>query len=169
MKILASYLFIFLFVFAGQISFAQNSIFMGKIVDENNKPVPGAKVQVSKAGYIIAEVSADNDGLYYTQLLPSGYYKVDIIADDKLVKAKRVFLKEQDKIRWYYNMKLAGDKAEVIVTADNPFMEHRLSLVEERELFYDSERRTLSFRIDSSGEVIDRTESFGIMPMQHMK
>ena len=157
MKIVTA-LIIFLFVQTGQISFAQNSIFMGKVVDESNKPVPGARIKVSKTGTIVAEVEADNDGLYYTQLLPSGYYVVDIIVHDKRVKARKVFLKEQDQVRWYYNFKLSGEKAELILTAHDPFMEHKLGKIAEKPVLFDyggEGKFTIIAKIDTSSRKIN--------------
>lgn len=50
-------------------SFAQNTILAGKVVDENNKPLPGAIIAVSGKHEKTQAVS-DADGLYYTKLLP---------------------------------------------------------------------------------------------------
>jgi hypothetical protein len=157
MKIVTS-LIIFLLVLSAQLSFAQNSIFMGKIIDESSKAVPGARIKVSKAGTIVAEVEADNDGLYYTQLLPSGYYVVDIIVHDKRVKAHKVFLKEQDRVKWFYNFKLMGEKAELILTANDPFMQHKLGKIEEEPTLFDfGGKRMFTVRAKSdpsSGQII---------------
>jgi hypothetical protein len=109
-------------------SFAQNSIFAGKVTGEDNKPVPGTRIMVSLHGSIADEVVADKDGLYYTRLLAAGNYSLDVIAYGKHLKASAC-LKAGDT-KQYYNLEIGKDDLRVIVTAHDPFIQAQLGKIE---------------------------------------
>ncbi len=127
------YLFVLLLLFAGNISSAQNSIFEGKITDENNKPIPGARIKILHTGDEVDEVQSDKDGLYYTQLLPWGHYNINVRANGKYLKGRKVYLQELDDVKHYYNLKMAGDKVEITVTETSPFTAAAFDKLENRK------------------------------------
>jgi len=118
-------LLLFLFVFAGDCSFAQSSMLAGKIVDEDNTPVAGATVRLRKADKVI-DTRSDNDGLFYTQLLPCDLYRLEVIFNDKLMKAGKVYLSDTKKLTEYYYLRITGDKVHVKVDGEDGFMQARL-------------------------------------------
>jgi hypothetical protein len=63
--------------------YAQNSIFAGKIVDQNNRPVPGAVIKVSRHDMPPIEAVSDSDGLYCTRQIPDGSYYLDVFTEGK--------------------------------------------------------------------------------------
>lgn len=154
MKIVLSWCSLFVLLLAGGRSFAQNSIFMGKITDEHGKPVTGARIMVSYARDIVAETMSDNDGAYYTKLLEPGYYLIDVYADKIRHKSKRIELKPRQKVKWYYNLQLVGDKVEVTTTSKDPFIAAKLSKIEKEPVLSDfGTGRSNIFITDSKGRV----------------
>ncbi len=168
MKKPVSYIFLFLLLLAGNFSIAQNSIFAGKIVDEYNKPVPGARIKVSQAGNLLDEVLADKDGLYYTKLLPQGNYNIDIRANGKFIKAGKVHLKVTDNIKWYYNLRMTENKVEVIITAHDPFIQTKLSKLEEQPIFDYAGKRTMRVKFDVVTRNITSFQSIPDAPVGRM-
>jgi hypothetical protein len=151
-----SIFFILPLLFAANISLAQNSILAGKIVDENNKPVGGALVQIrlDKTGEEFKMVS-DNDGLYYSPLVPKGTYKASILENEKRYKAKDLYLEETDRLTKYYQIRLSGKNAEVSILEHNPFMQAALYKVMKDGPRIDKPgEHMMRVRIDSSGKLI---------------
>ena len=116
------YILLLLLTLTIQNSFAQNSIFAGKITDENNRPIAGARIKVSQTGNAIDEIMSDGKGLYYSQLLPQGNYNIDVRANGKYLKARKVYLDCRDDIKWFYNLKMAENELEVTITRRDPFI-----------------------------------------------
>jgi hypothetical protein len=151
-----SMFFVLSFLFAANISVAQNSILAGKIVDENNKPVGGAMVQMQqeKTDEIYKTVS-DGDGLYYSPLVPIGIYKVSVLEREKWYKAKKITLDETDRLTKFYQLRLKGDDAVVTMLDHDPFMRAALYKVINNGPRIDVPgSHMLRMRVDSTGRLI---------------
>ena len=83
MKKIALCFLIVIQILTAHISFAQNGMFAGKIVDENNKPVAGAIIKVSRPDMQPIEIISDSDGVYCTRYVTDGNYYLDVFADGK--------------------------------------------------------------------------------------
>jgi hypothetical protein len=130
-------LYILLFIlFAANNSFAQNTLLAGKIVDENNKPVADAAIEVV-AGKKTMKTTADKDGLYYTQLLPAGRYQVRIYANGQNYKTNEIRVAVPGKAERFYNFKLTGNKAIPDIDERDPFMAVAFNKIEANKGFYD--------------------------------
>lgn len=116
-----------LLMFAITTVFAQKSIIAGKVLDEHQQAIPGARIRVMQSTNFVTEVQADKDGLYYTQLLPQGGYNFIVQADSKIAKVNRVYVKTSDHVKRYYNLTVKGEKLAVEVTERDPFMDTKLS------------------------------------------
>ena len=120
---------LFLLLAIAHISVAQNSIFAGKITDENGKPVDGATIIVSRAGNVTKAIS-DNDGLYFTQVLESGNYHMDIVANGKYVRVRKIFLAPAERVRRYYNIKVSDKNAVISISEQEPFIATKIARIE---------------------------------------
>jgi hypothetical protein len=120
---------VFSVLFTCCISYAQNSILAGKIIDEYNVPIKGAVIKVSRAGNV-TQTSSDEDGLFYTKLLPVGSYHVDVVLGNKYLETKKVYLADGAKKRSYYTLKVVGDVLRITVDGQDPFMRARLGKIE---------------------------------------
>ncbi len=116
-------------LFTVSASFAQNSIMAGRIVDDNNAPINGAEIRVSRGGQVMAAHS-DEDGLFYTQLLPVGNYHMDVIIGKTFLKTKMVYLGDNTKKRSYYYLKVTDNKLRITVDGQDPFLKSKLSKIE---------------------------------------
>lgn len=120
---------LFVLLFASKLSVAQNSILAGKITDENNAPIPGALIQVTQ-GKIVSDARSDGDGLYYTQLLPDGNYRVDVSIDGKWYKGRKVYLEAPVHGRRYYDLHLTSGRLVISVDDGDPFLATHIRKVE---------------------------------------
>jgi len=129
--------------------FAQKSIIAGKVMDEHQQAIPGARIRIMQSTNFVTEVQADKDGLYYTQLLPQGGYNFIVQADSKIAKVARVYVKTSDHVKRYYNLMMKGEKLGVEVTERDPFMDTKLSNVAK------DDRNRFDFPGGSSGKTLD--------------
>ena len=120
-------------MFTCNISYAQNSILEGKIVDENNKPLPGAVIRLSKQNQLVQEIRADADGLYYSKLLDEGSYHVDIYSDGKYLKAKKLFIGTTSGNKKYYIIKVSQDKVVIDKVDEDPAPKVKLSKIRDSD------------------------------------
>jgi len=129
MKNCALFFTITLSVFAGNISYAQNSILAGKIVDEKNKPIPGAIISVHRQEQLLQELKSDADGLYCSKLLDTGTYDLDIITT-KHLKAEKIALDATSGSKKYYIIKLSGNKIVIDKTDEDPALKVKLGKIQ---------------------------------------
>jgi hypothetical protein len=149
MRLYGLSLLLILLISAGNTSFARQSLLMGKIVDENNKPIHGAIIKVTKARKTI-EVRSDNDGLYYTQLLATDSYRIGVHANGKYLKAKKIYF-IADEPKKYYILRLKENKLEVEVTDKNVFMDTQISKIEANQNLHDMPKD--GWRIKKDGSI----------------
>jgi hypothetical protein len=97
-------LFLICVLFVGQ-SFAQMTSFMGKIYDEHNNVVPGATFKFYKSGKT-TKLVADKDGVISTDQILAGDYYMDINANGRLIRMKKIFIQQEGALKLYYNFKL---------------------------------------------------------------
>lgn len=101
--------------------YSQTAIMSGMVLDEVGKPVPGARVKISRKREA-KDYWVGADGMYYSLLLSAGYYyHVDIRAKDKYYQSRMVYLYPSagDK-KTYYNFILKGEKAILFRTDKYP-------------------------------------------------
>jgi len=127
---------LFILLFAANVSFAQNAILAGRIVDTSDKPVAGAVIKVVMGKKII-ETTADKDGLYYTKPFPAGTYAVRIYANSKSYKVHEIPVVPWDKAKKFYNFQLVGNKVVTEIDEQDPFMAVAFNKVETNQHRYD--------------------------------
>jgi hypothetical protein len=125
-------LFLLSLLLLADVSFAQNSMLAGKLVGEDNMPIAGAKIEM-KRGYKVAETKSDDDGLFYSKLLPVGYYHIRVVAGGKYMRAKTVYLPDETKKKSYFYLRVVGDKVIVVVDAEDPFLKAKLTKLEKED------------------------------------
>ncbi len=141
----------------GTVSFAQNSIFAGKVLDEKNKPVSGARIKLSRGGNAIDELMTDEEGLYYSQMLSRGNYNLDVVANGKYLRSKKIYLKAHSDETLYYNLRMHDDKLEIEETSRDPFLAVKLEKMngaDPRGIIDMGGRQMGFFRTDTNGKVI---------------
>ncbi len=126
MNKVALYCLCFFLLLTGTTAYAQQGLLSGKVVDEHDKPIAGAIVKIMKQGRLLMETRSGDDGLYYTKLLDQGSYNVDIVADGKYLKAKKVCFNAAPGVKQYYILKALEDKVEVTIVDEEDFNESNL-------------------------------------------
>lgn len=129
---------------------AQQAMLMGRVTDANNKPVKEAGIFLKgDAGKGVA--ISDSLGLYSTQPLPDGKYKVKVVVDKQVYTSDDVTLSSAATKGKYYNFRLAENK-KAIMTVDthNPFMEQRMGSVKK----YAPDGSGMHIQMDSNGKII---------------
>ena len=117
--------FLVLFLFSGSLALAQGSMIAGKLTDEQNDPIAGATIRVSKAGRAI-EATTDNEGLFYTQLLAPDMYRLDVIYKGQIFKAHKIYLAATKRLRKFYYLQIVEDNVRVTVQEEDPFLKSRV-------------------------------------------
>lgn len=105
---------------------AQQAMLMGRVTDTGNKPVKEAGIFLKgDAGKGVA--ISDSMGLYATQPLPDGKYKVKVVVGKTVYTSEDVSISAATTRDKYYNFKLGTNrKASLVVDTHNPFMEQRI-------------------------------------------
>ncbi len=115
---------IFLLAFYVHIAVAQKGMLMGKIVDEQNNPVRNARLIVARDAVDYTAV-VTSEGLYYTDSMIQGDYKVYIIVG-KVTYESTTKVQPTYRKHYFYNFRLLGTKAFVSAVDSDPFMERAL-------------------------------------------
>ncbi len=157
-----------IFVFAAlqllsYVSAAQQSLLMGRITDDQDNPVRGAIVHLSYKSTVF-EVRSDDDGMFYTQLLPTGNYHLRAFSGRKDYNAGKIYF-VSDGIKRYYLLKMKDARLNVVVTEKDVFAEVQLNKVNAGSILWDLPVKASSWRImreDSAGMLIPR---WGTAPM----
>ena len=135
------------------ISMAQQAMLMGRVTDAGNKPVKEAGIVLKgDAGKGVA--ISDSLGLYSTQPMPDGRYKVKVVVDKQVYTSDDVTLSAAATKGRYYNFKLGPNKkATLSIDTHNPFMEQRMGTVKK----YGSDSPSgnhMHLKMDSNGKII---------------
>ena len=125
---------LFALVSAQQVSLAQRTVLMGKLVDAHDAPVKQAELIVIKDDRDYKAVIT-KDGLYYTDSVYDGDYKVYVFVDKVTYEAKFKLIPPGKKPT-FYNFKLANNKVEVSMVESDPFMEKELLRVKKEQAVY---------------------------------
>lgn len=131
---------------------AQEAMFAGKVTDIRNEPIPGARIKVSHYGKLDDEVQADKNGLYNTQKLPACNYNIDVVANDKHIRGRRVSLDVGAGTKLFYNLKVADNKLEVEKTVHDPYMETTFRKIAE-------EQKNVDFGMARQVRIISKEDS----------
>jgi hypothetical protein len=108
------------------VSQAQNTIIAGKITDKKGNTIPHATVQLASKTDVV-EIKADNLGLYQTQPLPSGKYKVTVRSGDRNWKKGKLILADNNGKKAFYEMHAKGKRVKVEQTDRDFFTEARMT------------------------------------------
>ena len=114
---------------SSNISFAQNSILAGKIVEENNKPIPGAEIKLIKEHSELLNLKADADGLYCSKLMEQGTYRLAIYTDGKYLNSAKIVLDENSGSKFFYIVRVSGKKVRVEKTEEDPSIKVKLAKI----------------------------------------
>jgi len=140
---------------ATNISFAQNTLLAGKIVDGNNLPVAGAVIK-AVIGKKVIEATTDKDGLYYTKLLPAGKYRMSVYTGGQTYKASDINVPAADNTKRFHNFQLAGSKAMMHIDEQDPFMAAAFEKIEADKHFIDMpEKNRRNMRLKYDDLIID--------------
>lgn len=96
----------------------ETSMMSGIVLDEKNKIVPGAILKISKKKEAF-DIRVGEDGMYYSALLPVGYYHVDIRANNRYYQSQKVQLTPTGDTKKYYNFRLKGDGVAELYTDEH--------------------------------------------------
>ncbi len=118
---------LFIVFIAGNFCYAQNSIFAGKIVDEDNKPIPGAILKVSSKTLSPIEVKSDSDGLYCSKPIATGHYHLAIFVNNECRGLKKLSLDEYSGSKKFFLVRVLGGKVEVSRMDSDPAMAVKLN------------------------------------------
>ena len=150
------------FLLAGNISFAQNSILAGKIVNENNKPIPGATICVSKQGEMVQEIRADGDGLFAGKPMGAGDYSLSVTAKGHNLKLNYYFILDPKAgSEKYYIIKVANGKLVIDMVNDDPAIKVRLAKIEKSKENADGEHFYITRTITDSATGKTQTTTQG--------
>lgn len=132
---------------------AQTAMLMGRVTDATNKPVKEAGIFLkSDEGKGVA--ISDSLGLYSTQPMRDGKYKVKVVVDNQVYTSDDVMLSAAATKGKYYNFKIGPNKkATLTIDTHNPFMEQRMGSVKK----YGSDSPSgnhMHIKMDSNGKII---------------
>lgn len=113
----------------GNISFAQNSILAGKIVNENNEPMAGAEIKLSRVHEEALELKADEDGLYCSNLVEQGAYKLAVYKEGKYLNAGKIVLNEKSGSQLFYIVKVSDRKVTIDEINEDPSIKVKLAKI----------------------------------------
>jgi len=132
---------------------AQTAMLMGRVTDAANKPVKEAGIFLkSDEGKGVA--ISDSMGLYSTQPMPDGKYKVKVVVDKQVYTSDDVTLSAAATKGKYYNFKIGPNKkATLTVDTHNPFMEQRMGSVKKYGNDVPS-GNIMHIKMDSNGKII---------------
>ena len=91
------------------------SMMSGVVLDEKGKIVPGAIIKISKKKEAF-DIRVGEDGMYYSALLPVGYYHVDIRANNRYYQSQKVRLTPTGESKKFYNFRLQGGGVAALYT-----------------------------------------------------
>jgi hypothetical protein len=97
----------------------------GKVIDEEDAPVRGALIQLLRgdAGY---ETRTDDGGIFYTQWLAAGNYKVGVLADGKYYKMRRLRVLPSDDKKFYI-FSIRGGRLFVTIEGEDAFLKSQMA------------------------------------------
>ena len=140
---------VFLLLTAFSISYAQNSIFAGKIVDEDNNPVPNAVIKISSKEVSPVEAKSDADGLYCTKPLAVGRYHLAVYVGSECRGLKKVTLDEASGSNKFFLIKMGGGNIAVNAVDKDPAMAVKLEQINSRHDFDGGNDRIGTIRLPS--------------------
>ena len=99
-------------------SFAQQTTFTGKIVDEHDVPVAGSHIKIYNHGKV-AELVSDANGFFSIPQIAAGDYHTDIDVHGRVIRAKKLLIQPEGRVRIYYNFKLFAQGVVISIMAQN--------------------------------------------------
>ena len=151
MKQVAALLILLLSLLSGHCQ-AQLTMFEGRIVDAVGSPVKGAIIQLKWRKDKI-ETRSDDDGLFYTTLIPTGMYRIGVEADGKYYKLRGLKVLPSTAKK-YYLLSIHGGRLYVDVSGQDPFLKSKLSKISNsdprQEVLWGNEQNYFRVKIDSA-------------------
>lgn len=143
-------------------AWAQGGMIAGILTDENDNPVRNATIVISKAQRAV-EVHTDAGGLFYSQLLRSDLYRIDVIVDGTYLKAGKFFVADAGGKKKFYHLRVVNNKVQVRIDGEDPFWRAGISKLQQQDpmsyFIYDKPGITMHF--------IKNTGDSAISPIDH--
>ncbi len=165
MKHRGFFMLLIIALLSGITAMAQLTMFEGKILGEDGMPLKGAIIQLKWKGDMI-ETRSDNDGLFYTTLIPTGMYKIGVEADGKYYKLRGLKVLPSDAKKYYY-VHIHGGRLFVDVEGMDPFLKSKMSQLLDEDPKYDvlvgDDKKLVNVKIDTAtgkGSVIYNSPNF---------
>ena len=168
-----SYFFLAILVLFSFQSYAQNGIFAGKIVDEYNRPVPGAVIKVSRHDMQPIEIVSDSEGVYSTKYVAEGNYYLDVFAGGKYRGETELLIDTTSASKKFFLIKVHSRKFAINALDNDPVMAVKLKKAQDACMpipqIQDTKAGTYMYmlKVDTTKERIDTIKS--PTPVQHAK
>ena len=103
-------------------------------MDQNNRPVPGAVIKVSRPDQPPIEAVSDSDGLYSTTLVPEGYYYLDVFSEGKYRGVKELVLDSVSGSKKFFLINVHSRKFAISAVDKDPGMSYKLGKKEHSDI-----------------------------------
>lgn len=110
-------------VFSGQHAFGQLTMFEGKVTDDSGMPVRGAIIQLKWKGDMI-ETRSNDEGSFYTTLIPEGMYRLGVETGGKYYKLRGLKILASAPKKYYY-IRMHGERISVDVEGMDPYLKSK--------------------------------------------
>ena len=110
-------------VFSGQQALGQLTMFEGKVTDDSGMPVRGAIIQLKWKGDMI-ETRSNDEGSFYTTLIPEGMYRLGVETGGKYYKLRGLKILASSSKKYYY-IRMHGERISVDVEGMDPYLKSK--------------------------------------------
>lgn len=150
--------FIFAVAFTGLlsagISYGQKTMLMGKVVGYDDAAISGAVILLHNKGKKAVAIS-DTLGLFATAMIEAGDYKMKIMIGDKTMKADKIHLQINSKIKSYYIISVSKKKITTKVTNNDPFIASRVHSLGKEHIIDHRKGRMRFFKLKDKNDSTD--------------
>lgn len=134
----------------------QQTMFMGKITTANDALVAGASICIYNSN-TKAEAVSDSLGLFATDLIQQGDYKIKIACDGKKLKVQHIRIGADNNGRTYYILYINKKKVTITPTKEDLFISGRINKIGNKQRI-DFRKGTIHFfrakKTDSTEDLI---------------
>lgn len=150
--------FIFAVAFIGLMSacltYGQQTMLMGKVVRSDDAAISGAAILIhSKCSNVVA--ISDSLGLFATDMIDAGDYKMKIVIGDKTIKADKLHLQINSNIKSYYIISVSKKKVTTKVTNNDPFIASRIHSLGKEHIIDHRKGRMRFFKLKNKNDSTD--------------
>lgn len=118
--------------FAAAPAHGQQTMFMGKITTANDAPVARVGICIYNST-TKAETFSDSLGLFATELIAPGDYKVRIARNGKKLKAGHIRITSENNEKTYYILNINNKKVTITATKEDLFITGRINRIGNKE------------------------------------